>query len=117
MAENKTIQYKGSLVLPGEQDERELSISINPEDQAVQLQFVEPVGGENNWNGSNVKVVERLKYREAVFSTTGLPMDPVQMTWKFNTSNSDDSLAGVIIPKPNTMRVTGERGFILNKVS
>lgn len=115
MAENKTT-YKGSLVLPGEQDEREVSISINPEDQAVQLQFTEPVGGETNWDGSNVRIVQRLKYGEAVFLTTGLPMDPVQMTWKFNTSNADDSLAGVIIPKPNDMRVRGERGFILNRV-
>jgi len=116
MADNKTIEYKGSLVLPGEQDKREVSISFSQEDQAVQLQFTEPVGGENNWHGSNVRIVQRLKYGEAVFLTTGLPMAPVEMTWKFNTSNADDSLAGVIIPKPNTMRVTGERGFILNRV-
>ena len=117
MADNKTIEYKGSLILPGEQDEREVSISFSQEDQAVQLQFAEPVGGENKWSGSDVKIVQRLKYGEAVFLTTGLPMDPIQMTWKLNASNLDDSLAGVIIPKPNTMRVTGERGFILNKVS
>ena len=44
-------------------------------------------------------------------------MDPVQLTWKVNASVMDDSLAGVIIPRPNDKKVTGERGFILSKVS
>lgn len=117
MAEDNTLEYSGTLVLPGEQNEREVSISLDPAAQAVQVRFAQPVDGESDWSGSNVRIVQRLKYNEAVFSTTGLPMDPVQMTWKFNASLSDDSLAGVIIPKPNAMRVTGERGFILYKVS
>ena len=116
MPEGEAVEYVGSLVLPGEQESRQVTISMNTSDQTVQVRFAEPVGGESDWSGSDVKLARRLKYNEAVFSTTGLPMDPVQMTWKVNASIVDGSLAGVIIPKPNAMRVTGERGFILNKV-
>lgn len=117
MPEGQAVEYIGSLVLPGEQESRKVSISLNIPNETVQVRFAEPVDGESDWSGSDVKLARRLKYNEAVFSTTGLPMDPVKMTWKFNASIVDGSLAGVIIPRPNTMRVTGERGFILNKVS
>ena len=117
MSDADTMEYRGTLVLPGEQEARAVSISMNTAEQAVQVRFDQPVEGESDWSGSNVRLARRLKYNEAVFSTTGLPMDPVQLTWKFNASVTDDSLAGVIIPRPNKMRVTGERGFILTKVS
>lgn len=117
MADDNAFEYQGTLVLPGDQEAREVSILMNTARQTVQIRFAQPVGGESDWSGSDVKLARRLKYNEAVFSTTGLPLDPVKMTWKFNASLLDDSLAGVIIPKPNDVRVTGERGFILNKVS
>ena len=117
MAEGNALEYKGTLVLPGQKESREVSISMNTAEQTVLVRFAQPVEGESDWSGSNVRVVRRLKYNEAVFSTTGLPLESVQLTWKFNASFMDDSLAGVIIPKPNAMKVTGERGFILSKVS
>ena len=116
MTDDSELEYRGTLVLPGEQEARAVSISMNIAENTVQVRFEQPGEGKNNWDGSNVKLARRLKYNEAVFSTTGLPMDPVQLTWKFNASILDDSLAGVIIPRPNAMRVTGERGFILSKV-
>lgn len=117
MTESNALEYRGSVVLPGEQDAREVSLSLNTAEGTVQVRFAQPIEGERDWSGFNPKFARRLKYHEAVFSTVGLPMDPVQLTWKVNASVMDDSLAGVIIPRPNDKKVTGERGFILSKVS
>ena len=55
------------------------------------------------------------KYNEIVFRTTDLPVKTVDLVWKFNASKIDNSLAGVIVPQPNKLRVSGEKGFVLNK--
>lgn len=107
--------FRGRLVLPGEQEPRNVRINVEPDKASLTLKFDAPVEGDTIWAGSNVRIARRLKYSEVVFTTVGLPKETVELTWKINASLLDDSVAGVIIPKPNDQKVTGERGFVLNR--
>ncbi len=115
MSSAKDESFRGQLVLPGEQEPRNVRINVEPDTSGLTLKFDAPVEGDTDWAGSNVRSARRLKYSEVVFTTVGLPKQTVELTWKFNASLLDDSLAGVIIPKPNDQKVTGERGFVLRR--
>ena len=108
-------KYVGSLTLPGEQDPRNVSVDLDVDGGAVKISFDKPIEGSTIWDGSSVAVAKRMKYDEVIFMTTGLPKETVALTWKFNASLLDESLAGVIIARPNDLRITGERGFVLSK--
>ena len=107
--------FRGQLVLPGEQEPRNVLINVVRDNASLTLKFDEPIEGDTDWAASNVRIARRLKYSEVVFTTVGLPKETVELTWKFNASLLDDALAGVIIPKPNDQKVTGERGFVLKR--
>jgi len=107
--------FRGQLILPGEQEPRSVQINVEPDRAGLTLRFDVPVEGDTDWAGSNVRIARRLKYSEVVFTTVGLPKETVELTWKINASLLDDSIAGVIIPKPNDQKVTGERGFVLKR--
>ena len=107
--------YKGSGYIPGIDEKVELTAQINEEEGSVVIQFDREVGGESTWHGNEVEMNHRPKYNEIVFRTTDLPVDTVDLVWKFNASKIDNSLAGVIVPQPNKLRVSGEKGFVLNK--
>ena len=107
--------FRGQLILPGEQEPRSVQINVGPDSSGLTLRFEAPVEGDTDWAGSNVRIARRLKYSEVVFTTVGLPKETVELTWKINASLLDDSIAGVIIPKPNDQKVTGERGFVLKR--
>lgn len=108
-------KYQGSLTLPGEQDTRNVSVDLDVEGGKVRVSFDEPIEGSADWDGTSVMVAKRMKYDEVICITTGLPKETVNLTWKFNASLLDESLAGVVIAKPNALRITGERGFVLSK--
>ena len=107
--------FRGQLVLPGEQEPRNVLINVEPDSASLTLKFDAPIEGDTDWAASNVRIARRLKYSEVVFTTVGLPKETVELTWKFNASLLDDSLAGVIIPKPNAQKVKGEKGFVLKR--
>ena len=107
--------YKGSGFIPGIDEKIELTAHINEEERSVVIQFDHEVGGESTWHGNDVEMNQRPKYNEIVFRTTDLPVETVDLVWKFNASKIDNSLAGVIVPKPNKLRVSGEKGFVLSK--
>lgn len=116
MSNQQMQEYKGVMVLPGEQDERGVTLSLDAAAPSVGIRFDEPVEGETEWQAQNLTVANRLKYNEVVFTTTGLPKEAIGVTWKFNSSLIDDSLAGVVIAQPNDQRIMGEKGFVLTKV-
>lgn len=116
MTTQQTQEYRGVMTLPGEQEERGVSLSLDTAAPSVSIRFDEPIEGSADWQAEGLTVANRLKYNEVVFYTTGLPKETVQVTWKFNSSLLDDSLAGVVIARPNALRVTGEKGFVLTKV-
>ena len=116
MSNQQVQQYKGVMVLPGEQDERGVTLSLDTESPSVDIEFDEPIEGKTSWQAENLTLANRLKYNEAVFTTTGLPKEAIGVTWKFNSSLIDDSLAGVVIAMPNDQRITGEKGFVLTRV-
>ena len=111
------LKYSGTLVLPGADDEHSVSLTMNIDDDTASISFGEPVGSSADWVGTSVQLTNRLKYTEAYFVTEDLPVETVQLVWKVNASHEDGTLAGVIIPKPNAHRVSGEKGFILIKDS
>lgn len=107
--------YRGTLTLPGDDDPKEVGLFLDGPGKSVKVQFQEPVAGAVEWPGSSVRVADRLKYREVQFTTEGLPVETVELIWKFNASLLDDTLAGVVIARPNGAKVTGEKGFVLVK--
>ncbi len=116
MSSEQVQEYRGVMTLPGEQEERGVSLALDTAAPSVSIRFDDPIEGSADWQAEGLTVANRLKYNEVVFYTTGLPKETVQVTWKFNSSLLDDSLAGVVIARPNALRVTGEKGFVLTKV-
>ena len=108
-----SIAYTGSAYLPSVDDEVSVTALIDEEQHTIE--FDREIGGSASWRGTSVEINQRLKYSEIVFRTTNLPVETVDLVWKFNASKLDNSLAAVIVPQPNKLRVSGEKGFILNK--
>ena len=112
----KTELYTGFVKVPGVDEVVGVSIAVDLDTPAVQLDLSEPVGGTSRWDGGSITVRRLLKYDEVHFVTDGLPMEGVILQWKTNLSNLDDTAAGVIIARPNEHRVKGETGFTLSRV-
>ncbi len=115
MSNQQVQEYKGVMVLPGEQDERGVTLALDKSEPSVGITFDVPIEGKTQWRAQNLTVANRLKYNEVVFTTIGLPKEAIGVTWKFNSSLIDDSLAGVVIAQPNDQRITGEKGFVLTR--
>ena len=101
--------------MPGEGEPHSVSLFLDRDRGAVTLRFDEAVAGAKEWEGYSVRVARRLKYYEVSFRTLGLPKETVELVWKFNASMDDGTLAGVILVRPNDLRVSGEKGFTLAK--
>lgn len=112
MSENRS-EYRGTLTIPGEDGPRKVSLIVDKDASSVSLRFDAPVGGAEEWSASSVKITQRMKYQEVWFRTHGLPKDGVELVWKCNASLSDDTLAGVVVARPNEQRISGEKGFTL----
>ena len=110
-----TVYYSGKITVPGVDQECQMTTKIDEKNHSVSLQFEEPIGGKTVWHGINISSFKRTKYHEISFQTIDLPLESIELVWKFNASFLDDSLAAVIVPKANKLRVSGEKGFILNK--
>ena len=106
-------EYRGTMTLPGEQEPRPVSVFFSEDDQSATVRFEEAVAGASEWEGTQVRIVRRLKYEEVVFITTGLPKETVELIWKVNADLHDGTAAAVVVARPNEHRVTGEKGFIL----
>ena len=110
-----SVAYTGSAYLPSVDDEVSLTALIDEEHDIVSIEFDREIGGSASWQGTSVEIKQRLKYSEITFRTTNLPVETVDLVWKFKASKLDNSLAAVIVPQPNKLRVSGEKGFVLNK--
>ncbi len=108
-------QYRGELAIPSEDERHGVSVELNSEDGAVTLKFDEPVAGSSEWAGQNVVFMDRPKYQEIQFATFDLPKETVELTWKMNKSKLDNTIAGVVVARPNAVRVRGEKGYILTR--
>ncbi len=109
-------QFKGRVVLPGEQDARQATLLIDRDSRAVTVRFDEPVAGKAEWKGADVQIAKRLKFYEVVFRTEDIPQESVELVWKCSAALDGLNLAGVVIARPNSLRITGEKGFILTGV-
>ena len=111
-----TEQFRGALAIPSETDRREVTVVFNRSEGSVTLEFDEPVAGSKVWEGEDVLMMDRPKYQEVQFFTTNLPKETVRLIWKMNESKLDNTIAGVVVARPNAVRVTGEKGYILTRV-
>ena len=108
-------EYHGSLTIPSETEPHKVVLLLDWERQEVTVRFDAPVAGATEWSGSSVRIFQRPKYTEVQFRTIDLPKETVELAWKFNAGHQDDTLAGVIVPRPNALRVSGDKGFTLVK--
>ena len=116
-ADSPIEEYKGWLTLPGDTEQRQVSLFLDEGNAGVTVQFDDEVAGARDWDGSSVRLVRRHKYIEVQFRTHDLPQETVELAWKFNAGYEDDTLAGVVVARPNELRVSGEKGFTLVKPS
>ena len=108
-------EYRGSVTLPGEKEPRRFVLLLDKEGQSAELRFDTEVAVSAEWHGVSVRVVQRLKYHETIFSTAGLPVEGIGLTWKLNVDLQDGTVAGVVVAQPNDKRITGEKGFTLTR--
>ncbi len=106
-------EFRGRLTIPTETERRQAIVLVDRKSGAASVRFDEPVAGSSEWDGASLTVVERLKYTEIVFVTTGFPKDTVEIIWKLNANVDDETVAGVAVVRPNELRVSGEKGFTL----
>ena len=112
---SNTERFRGTLSIPSQTDRLGVVAILNTADETVTLKFDEPVAGSDEWRGQNVIVMDRPKYQEIQFATFDLPKESVWLTWKMNQSKLDNTIAGVVVARPNAVRVRGEKGFILTR--
>ena len=112
----KSERFRGDLAIPSENDRRGVTVTLDGERGSATLNFDEPVAGSAEWNGVDVVFMDRPKYREVQFTTVDLPKETVRLIWKMNESKFDNTVAGVVVARPNAVRVRGEKGFILTRI-
>ena len=110
---SEPLNYCGSLTLPRDQDPQAVRVSLDGEKQEAAVRFDGDVAGSREWRGIDVRIVERLKYLEATFVTSGIPVEGVDLAWRINADKYDGTAAGVLSVRPNDKRITGEKGFTL----
>ena len=106
-------KFVGLLTLPGDKEPREVSLILNEGHNTLVLKFSDPIEGNTEWNASTIRVTKRQKYLEIWFSTKGLPKATVELSWKCNAGLEDNTIAGVVVARPNDEKVSGEKGFSL----
>ena len=115
------LNYCGSLTLPRDQEPQTVRllgsvagrVSSIFEKQEATVRFDGEVAGSREWRGIDVRIVERLKYLESTFVTSGIPVEGVDLAWRINADKYDGTAAGVLSVRPNDKRITGEKGFTL----
>ena len=110
---SEPLSYCGSLTLPRDQEAQTVGVSLDRGNQEATVRFDDEVAGAREWRGSDVRIVERLKFLEATFVTSGIPVEGVELAWRINADKQDGTAAGVLSVKPNDKRITGEKGFSL----
>ena len=112
-AGSETAEFQGWVMLPGDPERHHLILFLDEGGGGVRIQFDGEVAGSTSWNGSSVRVARRPKYLEVQFRTHDLPQETVELAWKFNAGYLDGTLAGVVVARPNDLKVSGEKGFTL----
>jgi len=112
---NGTIELTGKVNLPGDkgQNPHSASLYIDKAGSDVRVRFDEPLGGSEEWDVSSLVITRRLKYNEIVFQTVGLPVESLELIWKMNIALNDRMAAGVVLARPNDLKIKGEHGFTL----
>ena len=106
---SEPLNYCGSLTLPRDQEPRPVRVSLDGEKQEAAVRFDGEVAGSREWRGIDVRIVERLKYLESTFVTSGIPVEGVDLAWRINADKHDGTAAGVLSVRPNDKRITARR--------
>ena len=103
------------MTIPGDKEPQPVRVLLDGEDQEASVHFDGMADGLREWRGAEVRIVERLKFFEATFVTSGLPAEGVKLAWRVNVGKQDDTAAGVLTVRPNDKKITGEKGFTLTR--
>ena len=106
-------EYRGEVVIPADKESHPVTVIVDEEGHAVRLRFDDPIAGSSDWEGLSPQVTRRLKYLEVIFKTMGLPVEGLELIWKMNVTLDHATGAGVVIARPNALKVKGEHGFTL----
>ena len=110
------VEYTGTLRIPGTKEEGAVTLIVRLDNKSVRLNLSGPEFKDMNFQIGSVTVRNLLKYDELHFITSDLPIKDVYLQWKTNIARADNSVAGVIIARPNKHKVVGEVGFSLVQV-
>ena len=109
-------EYTGTLRIPGTKEDGAVTLIVGLENKSVRLNLSGPEFKDMDFQIGFVTVRNLLKYDELHFITSDLPIKDVDLQWKTNIARADNSVAGVIIARPNKHKVVGEVGFSLVQV-
>ena len=104
-------EFKGTVTIPGDRDTHAVSIFVDIKKEAARVVFESPVGGAKDWAGTKVVLQHRMKYKDLVFKTMNLPVEGLELVWKMNFSLDDRIAAGIVLVRPNDLKIKGEFGF------
>tara|TARA_Y100001936_G_scaffold253692_1_gene320121 strand:- start:2993 stop:3367 length:375 start_codon:yes stop_codon:yes gene_type:complete len=105
--------FTGNLRIPGTIEETGVDLTVSLSSKSVDLAFSSPEIERLSFQIGSITVRNLLKYDELHFVTSGLPIEDVDLQWKTNIARADNTVAGVIIARPNKHKVVGEIGFSL----
>ena len=106
-------EYRGKVVVPADNQSHLVTVFVDEERESVNLRFDGPLAGSSDWEGLSPQVTRRLKYLEVIFKTKGLPVKGLELIWKMNIFFDHTTAAGVVIARPNDLKIKGEHGFTL----
>ena len=106
-------EFKGTVTIPGDHQDHPVSIVVDMNEKAARVGFESPVGGSTDWIGTDIVLIHRMKYQDFVFKTMDLPVKGLELVWKMNFSLDDRIAAGIVLVRPNNLKIKGEFGFTL----
>ena len=110
-------KFNGEISFPGLENWIKTTVVVNNDRTSAHVAFAENDDGLSQIDSTKFSFIIRPKYNEIIFTTSGIPIEEVELIWKLNESHADGTVAGVVIAQPNSHKITGEKGFILESIN
>ena len=110
-------KFNGEISIPGLDAWVQSTVVVNNDRTSAHVEFDENDDGLSYIDSKSFSFIVRPKYNEIIFTTSGIPIEEVDLIWKLNESHVDGTVAGVVIAQPNSKKIAGEKGFILESIT
>ena len=110
-------KFNGEISFPGLENWIQTTVVVNDARTSAHVDFADNEDGLSQIDSEKFSFIIRPKYNEIIFTTSGIPIEDVELIWKLNESHADGTVAGVVIAQPNSHKITGEKGFILESIN